>query len=162
MINKKVGMLAVAFMILCAATPAFAATTATQSVSVTVNPTIAITVDNNALTYTLNADGVGSTQNFNVQSRSNVKTDISIIASALSTPTGSDPLVLGNFAWVATGGNSGVLSTTSQALITNVNKAPKNGYTSVPVALTVNAPIGTDPGAYSTTITYTISQHTGP
>lgn len=162
MISKKLGMMAVAFMILFATTPAFAATTASQSVSVTVAPTIAITIDSNALTYNIDANGLGSTQNFNVRSLSNVKTDMAITASALSTPAGSDPLGLSDFTWVATGGNSGSLSTGSQTLISNVAKAPKNGFTAVPVALTITAPVGTDPGAYSTTITYTITQHTGP
>jgi hypothetical protein len=159
MINKKLGMMAVALMILFAVAPAFAATTASQSVTVNVAPTIAISVDNNALTYNLNADGIGSTQNFNVRSYSNVRTDMTISASALSTPAGSDPLGLSDFTWVATGGNSGALSTGSQTLISNVAKAPKNGFTAVPVSLTVAAPFGTDPGAYSTTITYTITQH---
>lgn len=156
MMNKKYGIIMVALMILAATTPVFAAT-ASQSVTVNVAPTLAINVDTPTLTYNIIADNSPSTQSFNVRSLSNVKTNIAIVATALTTPSGTDPLGLGDFNWVATGGNSGVLSTTSQSLIANVNKAPKNGATPVPVSLTVRAPFGTDPGQYQTTITYTIS-----
>ena len=153
-------MVTFVLMTLASATTAFGATTANQVVTVNVAENLAITVNPTALTYDVNADNIGVTQNYNVLSQSNVRTDMTIIASALTTPAGTDPLALSNFSWIATGGNSGTLSTTSQSMITNVAKAPKGGSTSVPVVLTVTAPFGTDPGQYVTTVTYTISKHT--
>ena len=163
MMEKKImGLMVMVFlMTFTCATTAFAASTANQAVSVTVAPTLAIDVDQPTITFgTIPADGVTSTtRSYNVRSQSNVATDMTIIAAALTKPAGTDPLALTDFSWVATGGHTGTLSTASQSLIQNVAKAPKGGSTSVPVSLSVIAPLGSDPGAYSTTITYSIAAH---
>ena len=172
MITKKMMLLTVTFvlMTLASATTAFGATTANQGVSVTVAPTVSIDIDEPLLVFNnLIADGASSqTENFNVISLSNVRTDMTITASQLlngdGDPVSGDDLTLADFAWASSPaggsevGHSGVLTTGVQAFADNIQKAPKSGQRNVPASLTVTAPVGTNPDTYTTTITYTIAQ----
>jgi hypothetical protein len=171
MMNKKImGIMALAFVMIVAASPAFAEEqkTATQTLTVNVGPTISIAVDP-SVTINALADGVPVTGSTTVTSKSNKPIDVSIAASTLlldgATTTDASALTLGDIAYAGsenTGtGSSGILSGTSTLLYTNLPKATRGalGSQSFKNTFTVTAPLGTTAGAYTTTVTYTAALH---
>lgn len=160
MINKKIlGVMAFALVMIVGSCPAFAASssTATQTVIVNVNPTVAITVTP-LLNYTVDADGSSNAKTSTITSTSNVAIDVYTKALAF-TPSGTDSLTLNDFTY------GGTAFTTSYAkMITALAKAPKGSSTTSAQTLTVIAPLGTAPGTYNTTVTYTavVNGATGP
>ena len=171
MINKKMmGVMAFAFMMIVATSPAFAVEqkTATQTLTVNVGPTISISVDP---TVTINAlaDGAPVTGSTTVTSESNKPIDVSIAASTLLldgvTTTDASALTLSDITYAGSEnsgtGSSGILSGTSSLLYTNLPKATReaSGSQSFKNTFTVIAPLGTTAGAYTTTVTYTAALH---
>ncbi|MBP2046794.1 hypothetical protein [Methanobacterium aggregans] len=159
MMNKKIiGVMALAIMMFVGVCPAFAETssTATQSVTVKVNPTVAITVNSPLDFGALDADGSSNTLTTTVTSTSNVAIDVWTKAADFTytgTETG-DFLALTDFTY----GTSSTPFTTDYAKCLTMVKAPKKSSTSSTLDLTITAPVGTSAGKYDTSVTYTAVQ----
>lgn len=158
--------MALALVMIVGACPAFAATTSsTQTVQVTVNPTIAIAATwangNNNSTIALGSlaadglqttftGGLGGEQLFTY---SNEPIDIYTKASG-PLANGANNIALSNFLY------SGGSTATPTAFTTNYFKmfgawgaAPQTpGYNSTPINLYLTVPFGTVPTSYSTTV----------
>ncbi len=171
MINKRnmVGLVAVIFMVLFSAVPAFAAQ-AQQTAQVTVSDTVSITalfgstVNGTINLGSLNADGSQTTVNGELlRTYSNVNVDVWTRATGdFSGGSPADTITLSNF--VYNNGTDHAFTNSYVKMITNWNKAPKNGYNEQALPLKITIPTGTNPGTYTTTIYFSALKtgSTGP
>ena len=160
MMNKKIiGVMALAVMMIVGVCPAFAATssTATQSVTVKVNPTVAIAVNSPLDFGALDADGSSATRTTTVTSTSNVAIDVWTKATDF-TYTGTETSDLLNLSDFTYGASSTAFTTDYAKCLSNIAKAPKKGSTLATLDLKITAPVGTSAGTYDTSVTYTAVQ----
>lgn len=160
MINKKnmMALIAIVFMVLIGAVPAFAATSSTQTAQVTVSDTVAITalfgstVNGTISMGTLSADGLQTTVNGELlRTYSNVNVDVYTKSSGdLTGGSPADTITLSNF--VYNNGTDNAFTNSYVKMITNWNKAPKSSYTEQALPLKITIPVGTNPGTYTTTV----------
>lgn len=162
MINKKIlGVMALALVMIVGACPAFAAqqNNATQAVTVTVNPTLSISVNSPVNFGSLDADGLTTTQTSTLTSKSNIAIDVWVRAlNFQANQTAADPLTLTDFTY---GASSTAFLNTYQLPtdLTNIGKAPKNSQIAKTLALNINVPFGTSPATYNTTVYYAAVPH---
>ena len=161
MMNKKiVGIMALVVMIFVGVCPAFAATSnsTSQTVTVKVNPTIAISVDTPSLDFgPIVPDGSSNTMTPLLTSKSNVAINVWIKAlnfQSNNTAT-SDDLNLTDFTFDGTAFNGAYQLPTE---FTGLLKAPKKGATTASLPLKITVPVGTSPADYNSTIFYSAVQ----
>lgn len=171
MVDKKIGLIALVFMVFLGTAPAFAISdSATQPVQVTVSPTVAITAFWNSLgensTISLGswpADNLektftGGATGEQLKTYSNVPINVTVLASGNFAGPGSDVIPIGNFYYLDSSGTN-TKTPFSSTTATNVHmgwaKAPQNpGYLTDSIDLYLTIPFGTAPGSYSTSITF--------
>lgn len=166
MMDKKIlGIIMLTLIMIVGAFPAFAASSAssTQTVQVTVNPTIAIAAqwkggaNNSTITLgSYDADGLtttftGGATGEQLFTYSNVPIDVYTKASG-NFANGTNSIALSNFQY--TGNVSGQTAFTLSYVkaFSNWAKAPVGSYNVAPINLYLTVPFGTDPGNYSTTV----------
>ena len=173
MLNKKIwGVMTLAIVMIVGACPAFAVTaSSTQTVQVTVNPTIAIaaTWANGANNSTINlnsldADGLqttytGGASGEQLYTFSNVGVDVYTKAAAALT-SGSNTIALTNFLYSGGSVSTPTAFTTNYSkMYNNWAKAPQGSSNSAPINLYLTVPFGTAPGSYSTTVYFSAVQN---
>lgn len=167
MMDKKIlGIIMLTLIMIVGAFPAFAASddSSTQTVQVTVNPTIAIAAQwkgggNNSTISLGSFDADGLTNNFNggatgeqLFTYSNVPIDVYTRASG-DFANGTNKIALSNFKYSGgTVGSAIAFTETYFKMYSNWAKAPIGGFNSEPINLYLTVPFGTSPGNYSTTV----------
>lgn len=170
MMTKKnmMGLITVVFMVLICAVPAFAEDQTTQTAKVTVDPTVAIEsyfagVKNGQIDLgTVKADGLRSTPvSGELRTLSNVNIDLKTYVSGnFEGGSPADTISFSNFRWGAGATPTTDYTTTAATVLTNWAKAPKGSYNSQAISFDIFAPVGTNPGDYTTTVYFTAIQHT--
>lgn len=166
MINKKnmLGVIAVVFMVLISAVPTFAAQSSTQQVTVTVNPTVAISAawnaggNNSSISLASDADNIQKTYSGEVVTdASNVNIDIYTRATNF---VGPDTFALNNFMYSGGSVSSATVFTNNYAKIcNNLTKPAATTTTPVPVTLYLTVPYGTGAGSYTNTVYFAAVQN---
>ncbi|PKL66539.1 MAG: hypothetical protein CVV28_10365 [Methanobacteriales archaeon HGW-Methanobacteriales-1] len=167
MMDKKIlGIIMLTLIMIVGAFPAFAASSAssTQTVQVTVNPTISIAArwngggNNSTITLgSLDADDLtttftGGSSGEELFTYSNVPIDVYTKASG-DFSDGTNSIALSNFQYSGGSVGSATAFTTSYfKMYSNWAKAPIGSYNVAPINLYLKVPFGTTPGDYSTTV----------
>ena len=156
MFDKKIFAL-LAMTLLIALIPAVSAASsnnASQAVTVTVKPTISISIDTNLVDFgSVDADGLSTIKNTVLTSNSNVAIDVWTRALNF-VPSGASALTLTDFAF-SNGGAYTTYTNSYQILFSNIPKAPKTGAAPTKTAnQRITVPLGTDPGQYNSTVYY--------
>jgi hypothetical protein len=156
MFDKKIfALLAITLLVaLIPAASAASSNNASQAVTVTVKPTISISIDTPTLDFgALDADGLSTIKNTVLTSNSNVAIDVWTRALNFA-PSGASALTLSDFAF-SNGGAYTTYTNSYQMLFTNIPKAPKTGAAPTRTAnQRITVPLGTDPGQYNSTVYY--------
>ena len=162
-------LIAIVFMVLISAVPTFAATSSNQSVTVTVNPTIAISAawnsgaNNSTIALgALDADNMQKTFTGEVVTdASNIPIDVYVRALAANFQ-GPDTLGLNNFMYSGGSVSSATAFTTSYAKYYDNWAKPNAGLPSTSaVTLYMTIPYGTGAGNYNNTVFFSAVTH-GP
>ncbi len=155
MFDKKIfALLAITLLVaLIPAASAASSNNASQAVTVTVKPTISISINTPNLDFgALDADGLSTTKNTVLTSNSNVAIDVWTKA-LLFSPVNTDGLTLADFTF-SNSTTFTAYTNSYQMLFSNMAKAPKNGVTTGTANQRITVPLGTDPGNYTTTVYY--------
>ncbi|MDP3035351.1 MAG: hypothetical protein Q8M97_09665 [Methanobacteriaceae archaeon] len=166
MMDKKIlGIIMLTLIMIVGAFPAFAASSAssTQTVQVTVNPTISIAArwnsgeNNNTISLgSLDADDLTTTFTGGVNGEelftySNVPIDVYTKATG-PLANGSNVIALTNFQYSGNVSGQTAFTTSYTKVFSNWAKAPIGSYNVAPLNLYLKVPFGTNPGNYSTTV----------
>jgi hypothetical protein len=163
--NKILGIITIIFMVLVSAVPVFAATSTTQTAQVTVSDTIAIEAFFNSVqNANINLGSIvadGNTNTVNGESlvtKSNVRIDVYTRASGnFAGGIIPDTIALSNFRWSI--GSPTPYTNAYVKVIDDWAKAPKGGSLSQAVTFDIAAPVGTEPGDYTTTVYFSAVKH---
>ena len=153
--SKKLLALLLGIVMVFGVTPAFAAGSGTNDATVTVTDAVSIVVSGNAAFGSLTADNQRSTnKSINITSTSNVPIDVAVKATAWATG-GNLPLSALQFS-----GSYTPMTISDQSAITNMAPPNPGDYgTEEWVPLYIQIPFGSTAQEYSSTVTWTASEH---